>query len=434
MISTNENAQNRGSARWIGYAVTVAADLVLTVILKLIEPHLPLAEFPIPYVLVTLMAAYLFGEVSAILAFVLGLICYAYFFPPYHGLWPPAATPLDWAGLVAFGLGNLGVAFVTIAMRRGMARARMLAADLGRTEAQYRSLIETMNEGFATADADYVFTYVNARFAEMLGYMPEEMIGRRLEEFLDETSRTIMAGQIAQRRAGRYGRYELTWLSKDDRPVRALVSPRPVFDSDGRFAGSFGAVTDITELKRAEEQKRFFYRETIFSVTEGKLDICEQADVAPYLASSEIALEIDTLERLSHVRHEVEEFCRAHGLSGDALGLFVIAVGEAMTNAVKHATQARVYSGHRDGSVWVGVKDSGPGIESLIIPRAVLLRGFSTKPSLGLGYSLMLGVADRIHLKTDAAGTVVILEKRLGDQRDRIFPQDLPDTWGSILS
>jgi PAS domain S-box-containing protein len=184
--------------------------------------------------------------------------------------------------------------------------------------------------------------------------------------------------------------------------------------------------------KRLESQKRQFYRETIFSVTDGRLDICDECDAAPYLLTSEIAIEVQTLEQVSDARHRIKDFCREHGLTGERLDGFIIGVGEAITNAVKHGTQGKINAGLVGAYLWVGVQDNGPGIESLILPRAVLLRGFSTKPSLGLGYSMMLDMADRIHLKTDAGGTFVILEKELAEHREELSLRDLPDTWGSV--
>lgn len=74
-------------------------------------------------------------------------------------------------------------------------------------------------------------------------------------------------------------------------------------------------------------------------------------------------------------------------------------------------------------------EDKGPGMESLILPRATLRRGFSTKPSLGLGYSVILDVADHILLKTDTHGTVVILEKWVSERDSGLSADNLPDTW-----
>src|SRR5688572_20371488 len=49
---------------------------------------------------------------------------------------------------------------------------------LRESEERYRLIVETANEGIWTVDHDSSITFVNRRFADMLGYTPEEMLGR----------------------------------------------------------------------------------------------------------------------------------------------------------------------------------------------------------------------------------------------------------------
>jgi PAS domain S-box-containing protein len=134
---------------------------------------------------------------------------------------------------------------------------------LRESEERYRQLVEMMNEGLAVADGDYRFSYANNRFCEMLGYRPEEMIGRSIAEFVHEDARSTFEDQMARRKRGEAESFELAWSSKDGRTVYTLVSPRPVFDQAGNFAGSIAALTDITERKRAEEAAQRKQQEVI---------------------------------------------------------------------------------------------------------------------------------------------------------------------------
>ncbi|HET6430126.1 MAG TPA: PAS domain S-box protein [Phycisphaerae bacterium] len=127
---------------------------------------------------------------------------------------------------------------------------------LRESEERYRSLVETMSEGLGVADADYVFTYVNQRFADILGRTREEVVGHHILEFVAEEDRQKMREQIARRKGGRAGQYELTWLTKDGRRRTTLISPRGIVDAMGHFVGSFGVLTDITERKRNEQRQR----------------------------------------------------------------------------------------------------------------------------------------------------------------------------------
>lgn len=217
----------------------------------------------------------------------------------------------------------------------------------------------------------------------------------------------------------------------------------PLRDVRGKIVGAIESVRDITERKRAEEnrrelekrldaQKRQFYRETILSVTDGKLEISDAPMIARHLSRADKRFEITSGEDAARARHEVAAFLRQHGLTGPRQEELIMGVGEAIANAVKHADGGRVYMGVTgEDSVWVGVTDKGSGMEALILPRATLLKGFSTKPSLGLGYSIILEVSDQVLLRTGSRGTVVILIKKL-QEPTQAMPRQLPDTWDGI--
>jgi anti-sigma regulatory factor (Ser/Thr protein kinase) len=89
----------------------------------------------------------------------------------------------------------------------------------------------------------------------------------------------------------------------------------------------------------------------------------------------------------------------------------VLAFTEAATNMLKHAGGGR-YTVARDGHlVRIVLADAGGGIDFKHLPRAALIPGFSTHQTLGMGFTLMLALTDRLLLTTDANGTTVILEK-----------------------
>ena len=120
--------------------------------------------------------------------------------------------------------------------------------------------------------------------------------------------------------------------------------------------------------KRLEAQQRQFYRETIYSVTDGKLEICDKPKISPYLSSAKIRLDVSHPRDVSEVRDQIEKFSRNAGMEGERLDSFIIAAGEAVTNAIKHVGHGNVYIGNDESTIWVGVEDKGPGISSLILP------------------------------------------------------------------
>ena len=181
---------------------------------------------------------------------------------------------------------------------------------------------------------------------------------------------------------------------------------------------------DLTERRReeqerqrafeqAERDKRQFYRETILAVTGGHFLLGEEDEAPEWLAGAEFSARLPGPEHLSRVRHQAMDYCRRRGLTGERLERFELAVGEALANAVKHAGGGFLYAGADDHSVWVAVVDHGKGMDTFTIPRIALVPGFTTKASMGLGFTIMLDSADLLRLATGAEGTTVWLQKSL---------------------
>ncbi|NHJ33055.1 MAG: PAS domain S-box protein, partial [Asgard group archaeon] len=124
------------------------------------------------------------------------------------------------------------------------------------SEERFRSLIETMNDGLGVDDEKGIFTYVNKKLCDMLGYKEEEMIGHKVSEFLDEENRHLYAGQTIERSSGKQESYEISWIRKDKTLIPTIISPQPMFDVEGNYRGSFAVITDITERKQTERQMR----------------------------------------------------------------------------------------------------------------------------------------------------------------------------------
>jgi PAS domain S-box-containing protein len=129
-------------------------------------------------------------------------------------------------------------------------------AALRTSEEQYRRIVQTALEGIWGMDAFMRTTYVNPHLAEMLGYTPEEMLGRSINDFICQEDIADHYQQVELWRQGKSGRYERRMQHKDGRTVWTRVSATAVQDSERRFAGSFCMFTDITEHKQAEEEHK----------------------------------------------------------------------------------------------------------------------------------------------------------------------------------
>ncbi len=128
---------------------------------------------------------------------------------------------------------------------------------LKESEARYRSLIETMNDGFCIADKNGRITYVNDKFCKMSGYRSEEFIGKSTYFLIKgKKNKQIYSHQMDRRQKGKAKPYEIELMGKIGNRFPTIISPKAIIDSTGNFQGSFAVITDLSELVRAERAFR----------------------------------------------------------------------------------------------------------------------------------------------------------------------------------
>ncbi|MBC7808416.1 MAG: PAS domain-containing protein [Akkermansiaceae bacterium] len=175
-------------------------------------------------------------------------------------------------------------------------------------------------------------------------------------------------------------------------------------------------------LRRSEQtaltRQRRFLRDVLFSLTAGKLSLCDTAEDLPAPLtpmSEEIILSRPEIRSL---RKQVESVAETIRLPEDRTQDLLTGVGEGAMNAVVHAGGGigRVFADTERGVVQVWIRDTGGGISEEALPRA-LEKGASTAGTLGHGFWMILHTCDRVWLLTGAGGTTIVLEQ------DRTAPE-----------
>lgn len=137
------------------------------------------------------------------------------------------------------------------------------------SEAQYRQLIETANEGVWIIDAENKTSFVNAKMADMLGYSIDEMLGQSLFAFMNVTEVAIAEQHLERCRQGISEQHDFKFQHKNGDDVWTLIATSPIVDEHHRYQGTLGMLTDITDRKRTEaalerSEQRF---RTLFEAT-----------------------------------------------------------------------------------------------------------------------------------------------------------------------
>jgi PAS domain S-box-containing protein len=189
--------------------------------------------------------------------------------------------------------------------------------ELRESEDRYRNIVETAAEGIMALDENFCFTFVNERAEEMLGYAHGELIGVPLRDVIPPTG-IEMAQEARRRRAtGVAERFEAQLVRRDGSTIWVLVSARPRYDDDGKFAGSFSMVADISELKRTAEEHRKLLQRIGAAEDDERRRLAEGLHDGPIQDLAAMALRLGTLrlgmghdeERAGRVR-EIEDAIR----------------------------------------------------------------------------------------------------------------------------
>ncbi len=127
---------------------------------------------------------------------------------------------------------------------------------LRESEERFRLMVEASEEVFFYEHgADHRITYLSPSVERVLGYAPEELVGKRYDVLLwDSASEKVATRQtkLALDTGIRTDAYEVRSTHKDGRMVVLEIMERPVPDPAGA-EGIQGFCRDVTERKRAEE-------------------------------------------------------------------------------------------------------------------------------------------------------------------------------------
>ncbi len=131
-------------------------------------------------------------------------------------------------------------------------RVRDRTAQLRASEAHLRSLIDNVPALIAYVDAQQRYVYVNDGYRKLFAPGQASVDGRTAREVLGEERYAIAAPRIAKVLQGEAQGYD--WQPSPD--VWQMVKYVPQRDAQGRVAGYYVLISDITERKQAEQEIR----------------------------------------------------------------------------------------------------------------------------------------------------------------------------------
>ncbi|HHL39379.1 MAG TPA: PAS domain S-box protein [Deltaproteobacteria bacterium] len=140
----------------------------------------------------------------------------------------------------------VGAAGERLVVLRDVGGPRRAEELLARSQERFRRLVDRINDGLVAVDASGAVTFVNRRLCRILGFGPDELIGRPYADLFDPAS--VEAATAA--RASCEPR-EVDMRRKDGRLLTVRIASESLDDADGPGA-SLVLVTDVTEHRKTE--------------------------------------------------------------------------------------------------------------------------------------------------------------------------------------
>jgi len=138
--------------------------------------------------------------------------------------------------------------------QRDITELRRAEQALQANERRYRALFERTNDAVFILSLDGIYLAANGRAGDMLGYSPEELVGKPSHIVVAPSDLDDSQNRLEMLLAGQeLPVYERTFQHRDGTEVLVEIDAALVYDDEGRPLHIQSIVRDITERKRAEQ-------------------------------------------------------------------------------------------------------------------------------------------------------------------------------------
>lgn len=245
---------------FLAYGIALAAFALATLGRWAIEGHVP-GRIPFIFYFPAVVIASLFGGIGpgVLVAILSGITAWLAFMPVHQALGEKFAV------LLAFGVASLLLVAVVAALNWALDKI-LIEVEQRRNgdlaKARLAAIVESSEDAMVAKDLNGIITSWNAGAERLFGYSGVEVIGKPVS-ILIPSDRVDEEPSILQRiRSGeRVDHYETVRRRKDGSLIDISLTVSPLKDVTGKIVGASKVARDITERKRAAEQRDLLTKE-----------------------------------------------------------------------------------------------------------------------------------------------------------------------------
>jgi PAS domain S-box-containing protein len=145
---------------------------------------------------------------------------------------------------------------VSVRLRLALNQARTMEALRQSEERARRTLAEQMVAGVAECDATGMFTLVNQRYCDIVGYAEAELLEMRISDIThpdDWPHNAELYRRLIEN--GESFFIEKRYRRKDGSEVWCNIHASPIRNAEGKIEEAVAVVVDVTDRKRAEQER-----------------------------------------------------------------------------------------------------------------------------------------------------------------------------------
>lgn len=154
------------------------------------------------------------------------------------------------------------------------------------------------------------------------------------------------------------------------------------------------------------------YRDVIFAATQGQFLLITEEEVNQY-KEGKVFCQGKVKERsdIPACRNLAKATLEQKGFNKTKMMSWLLVLSEAITNTIKHAEGGKMtlIENDKNSEIRFVIEDKGPGFSLKELPETTLMAGYSTKKSMGQGFTLMMKIAKQVLLCTSTNGSTIIL-------------------------